>query len=70
MKKTHTNHAVPALCRLCGEPYLAVLRPRTLVEVPAGGDRMSGRLTVFDNQTYMVERHTPCDAANRDGLPY
>ncbi|WP_436775734.1 hypothetical protein [Yinghuangia sp. YIM S09857] len=70
MKKMHSSRTVPAQCRLCGEPYLAALHPRTLVEVPAGGDPMGGRLTVFDGETYMVERHTPCSAAHRDGLPY
>ncbi|MDI2132581.1 hypothetical protein [Yinghuangia seranimata] len=69
MKKT-THRTVPALCRLCNEPYLATLHPRTLVDVPAGGDRMGGRLTVFDGETYMVERHAPCTAAHRFGLPY
>ncbi len=70
MRNTHANPTVPALCRLCEEPYLAVLHPRTLVDVPAGGDRFGGRLTVFDGRTYMVERHAPCGAAHRDGLPY
>jgi hypothetical protein len=65
MKKTYTTKTVPAQCRLCGEPYLAVLHPRPLVEVPAGGDPMGGRLTVFDGVTYVVERHSPCGAARR-----
>lgn len=70
MKKTPTTRTVPAHCRLCGDPYLAVLHPRTLVAVPAGGDPMGGRLTVLEGVTYMVERHAPCSAVHRDGLPY
>ncbi|MCF2532609.1 hypothetical protein [Yinghuangia soli] len=70
MKKTETHRTIPAQCRLCGEPYLAELHPRPLVRVPAGGDPMGGRLTVFDGVTYMVERHGPCPQAHRFGLPY
>jgi hypothetical protein len=64
----NTPEYTPAMCRACGEPYVAELRPRLLVEVPAGGpEPTGGRLTVLGGRTYMVGRHRPCPGGRASG---